>query len=471
MLFNSLDFLVFFPLVTLLYFLLPHRFRWIHLLVASCVFYMFFIPAYILILLFTITLDYFAGIAIEKASGRRRKLYLGLSLAGNLGVLAVFKYAGFFTLQMNALLHAFHSPASLPVWEILLPIGLSFHTFQAMSYTIEVYRGRCAVERHFGLYAVYVLFYPQLVAGPIERPSGLLRQLRERHVFNWADLGVGLRLMLWGFFKKLVIADRLGGYVNYVYGNVDHLSSAYVVVAVLFFSFQIYCDFSGYSDIAIGAARTMGFRLVTNFDRPYTSGNIRVFWSRWHISLTSWFRDYVYIPLGGNRVGAGRKYWNVLLVFLLSGLWHGAGWNFIVWGALHGVLMIMWRVYAGKGAAAARGVSTTVGRWLGVLGTFLAVSVLWVFFRCPDIGQAVHVLSHLAGYTGDVHFERNIDKTTIALGCVFLIFLLLVERRTTPGMEELQGRFWPDVALCTIALGSILLFGVFGSQPFIYFQF
>ncbi|HEY4335802.1 MAG TPA: MBOAT family O-acyltransferase, partial [Puia sp.] len=318
MLFNSLDFLVFFPLVTVLYFLLPHRFRWIHLLVASCVFYMFFIPAYILILLFTVTLDYFAGIAIEKASGRRRKWFLVMSIAGNLGVLVVFKYGGFFTAQVNALLQVLHSPGSLPVWEIILPIGLSFHTFQAMSYTIEVYRGNYPAERHFGLYAVYVLFYPQLVAGPIERPAGLLRQLRERHVFDWGNLGVGLRLMLWGFFKKLVIADRLGGYVNYVYNNLDHLSSVYVVLAVVFFSFQIYCDFSGYSDIAIGAARTMGFRLVTNFDRPYFARNIREFWARWHISLTSWFRDYVYIPMGGNRV---HWYRNILFVFLLSGLW------------------------------------------------------------------------------------------------------------------------------------------------------
>jgi D-alanyl-lipoteichoic acid acyltransferase DltB (MBOAT superfamily) len=462
MLFNSLDFLVFFPLVTVLYFLVPHRFRWIHLLVASCVFYMFFIPVYILILLFTITLDYFAGIAIEKAAGRRRKLFLVLSLAGNLGVLVVFKYGGFFTTQVNGLLQALHSPGSLPVWEIILPIGLSFHTFQAMSYTIEVYRGNYPAERHFGLYAVYVLFYPQLVAGPIERPAGLLRQLRERHVFNRRDLGVGLRLMLWGFFKKLVIADRLGGYVNYVYNNLDHLSSVYVVLAVIFFSFQIYCDFSGYSDIAIGAARTMGFRLKTNFDRPYFARNIREFWARWHISLTSWFRDYVYIPLGGNR-----RHWvrNILLVFLFSGLWHGAGWNFVIWGVLHGVLLVVFRRFFSRPFVAAG------FGWIGISGTFLAVSVLWVFFRCGDVGQAVHVLSHLVGYRGDIQFEKNIGKTTVVLGGVFVLFMLLVERWTTPGMEELEGRFWVDVGIGAVALGGILLFGVFGSQPFIYFQF
>ena len=469
MLFNSLDFLVFFPLVTVLYFLIPHRVRWLHLLIASCIFYMSFIPAYILILLFTITLDYVVSLAMEKVQGRLRKLFLAMSLAGNLGVLGVFKYGHFFIAQVNVLLSAFHTPVSLPLWDIVLPIGLSFHTFQAMSYTIEVYRGRYPAERHFGLFALYVLFYPQLLAGPIERPSGLLRQLHEKHFFSWADMGAGFRLMLWGFFKKVVIADRLAGFVNDVYSNVDHLSSGYVVLAVLFFSFQIYCDFSGYSDIAIGAARTMGIRLMTNFDRPYSAGNIRAFWARWHISLTSWFRDYVYIPLGGNRLGKQRKYFNVVLVFLLSGLWHGAGWNFVVWGALHALLMVIWMSYSGRQEKKASGGS--IGRGFAVVGTFLLVSLGWVFFRCPDIGQALHIISHLIGHSGNPGFERNITKTTVALGMVFISFLLLVERWTTPGMDELQGRFWPDVGFCAVVPGSILLFGVFGSQPFIYFQF
>lgn len=473
MLFNSLDFLLFFPIVTLIYFLLPHRFRWVHLLAASCIFYMWFIPVFILILIFTITVDYFAGIAIEKASGRRRKAFLVVSLACNLGVLIVFKYAHFLSLQINSIFHLLHVPASVPLWNILLPIGLSFHTFQAMSYTIEVYRGNYRAERHFGIFALYVMFYPQLVAGPIERPKGLLRQLRDKHVFNRSDLGVGLRLMLWGFFKKLVIADRLAGYVNYVYGNVDHLSSWYIVLAVVFFSFQIYCDFSGYTDIAIGAARTMGFRLAPNFNRPYSSANIREFWTRWHISLSSWFRDYVYIPMGGNRVSKGRKYVNLLVVFLLSGVWHGAGWNFIIWGLLHGLVMVAWVMYTDRrGQEAGRDKG---GGWLGrlaaVVWTFGLVSVAWVFFRCADVGQAVHVLSRLAGFSGDIHYEEQIAKTTIVLGCLFIGAMLLLERMLSPVMEELQVRWWADVAFCVFALGAILLFGVFGSQPFIYFQF
>jgi D-alanyl-lipoteichoic acid acyltransferase DltB (MBOAT superfamily) len=378
-------------------------------------------------------------------------------------------------------LQLFHVRASLPFLQLILPIGLSFHTFQAMGYTIEVYRGNSKAERHFGYYALYVMFYPQLVAGPIERPSGLLRQLREKHVFDKGELGAGLRLMLWGFFKKLVIADRIGGYVNYVYGHVDQVSSGYVVLAVVLFSFQIYCDFSGYSDIAIGAARTMGFRLMVNFDRPYFAADIRAFWARWHISLSSWFRDYVYIPLGGNRVGLGRKCFNIAVVFLLSGFWHGAGWNFIVWGGLHGLMMILFLAFGGGGASdggrlAGGGTRGTDGfgglrKLIGIAGVFVFVTIAWVFFRLADIGQALHLLSHLAGYRGDIHFEANIARTGIALSFVFVLGMLLVERFVSPRMEELQGWFWLDMVFCVFVLASILLFGVFGSQPFIYFQF
>jgi alginate O-acetyltransferase complex protein AlgI len=305
MLFNSLDFLLFFPIVTLIYFLLPHRFRWVHLLAASCIFYMWFIPVFILILIFTITVDYFAGIAIEKASGRRRKTFMVMSLACNLGVLIVFKYAHFLTLADQ--FHFSYPPCA--------GIGTAVEYPAADRAVISHFSGHELYDRGiqgelpggeaFRDICVVCHVLSSNGSGPIERPQGLLRQLRDKHVFNRSDLGVGLRLMLWGFFKKLVIADRLAGYVNYVYGNVDHLSSWYIVLAVVFFSFQIYCDFSGYTDIAIGAARTMGFRLAPNFNRPYSSANVREFWTRWHISLSTWFRDYVYIPMGGNRVSKG----------------------------------------------------------------------------------------------------------------------------------------------------------------------
>jgi len=413
---------------------------------------MYFIPAYLLILVFTIGVDYVAGIVIERSAGRRRQLFLLMSIAANLGVLFVFKYAGWISSS----------------WSLILPIGLSFHTFQAMSYTIEVYRGRQAAERHFGIYALYVMFYPQLVAGPIERPYQLLPQLRERHYFSWENLGAGLRLMLLGFFKKLVIADRLSAYVNYVYDHAQYLPYSYVIVAVVFFSFQVYCDFSGYSDIAIGAARTMGFDLMDNFSRPYFAWNIREFWSRWHISLTSWFRDYVYIPLGGNRVGRYRKYFNVLVVFLLSGIWHGAGWNFLIWGALHGVMMVVWMWRRDRNRKTEGGKMTRV---LGVVVTFCLVSVAWVFFRSATLDQSLTVLRHLFVAKGNSFYVQWITRTSIAVGFIFIALLLILERYTSSKLEELKGRFWPDIAFGVFMLTSILMWGVFSGQSFIYFQF
>jgi D-alanyl-lipoteichoic acid acyltransferase DltB (MBOAT superfamily) len=416
-----------------------------------------------------IAVDYIAGIVIEQASGWRRKFFLGLSLVANIGVLGVFKYGGFLAVNTDLLLGALHIPARLPLWNILLPVGLSFHTFQAMSYTIEVYRGNQAAEKHLGIYALYVMFYPQMVAGPIERPGRLLHQFREEHVFKWGNLTTGARLMLWGFFKKLVIADRLSEYVNYVYDNADHLSSVYIAVAVLFFSFQIYCDFSGYSDIAVGAARVMGYDLMVNFRRPYFARNIQEFWTRWHISLSTWFRDYMYIPLGGSRVGRGRKYANILIVFLLSGFWHGAGWNFIIWGGVNALIMICWMYYQerfGRGITHGR-----VWKTLSVLFTFGLVTITWVFFRCKDTEQAMNILAHLFGRVRDTDFDFLIPKTTVALGFFFIGVLLLLEKYTSPGIEELQGRFWPDIAFGSLMLGAILLFGVFSGQSFIYFQF
>ena len=345
MLFNSLGFLIFFPCVTLLYFLLPHKFRWLHLLIASCIFYMAFIPVYIFILFFTIIIDYIAGIMIENSIGKNRKLFLTLSIVANVGVLAFFKYYNFFITNVNALFHSLNiAPGNIPLLSIILPIGLSFHTFQAMSYTIEVYRGNQKAERHFGIYSLYVMFYPQLVAGPIERPQNLLHQFKEEHKFDANNLLDGLRLMLWGFFKKVVIADRVAQYTNTVFNHPYEYHYLNLIIAVLFFSIQIYCDFSGYSDIAIGAAKTMGFDLMINFNRPYFSKNIQEFWRKWHISLSTWFRDYLYILLGGNRKGIKRLYFNVAVVFLLSGFWHGANWTYLVWGGLHTIFIFAYMV-------------------------------------------------------------------------------------------------------------------------------
>ncbi|MBI2731361.1 MAG: MBOAT family protein [Sphingobacteriales bacterium] len=298
MLFNSLEFAIFFPVVTLLYFLVPYKLRWLHLLIASCIFYAAFIPSYLLILLLLILIDFFSGILIEKSTIHKKK-WLILSIAANIGLLCVFKYYDFFIANINA-----GTGTNFLLLNWALPIGLSFHTFQSMSYTIEVYRGKQNAIRHFGYYALYVMFYPQLVAGPIERPYHLFPQFFTVQKFSTEKLYEGLRLMAWGFFKKLVIADRIGEYVDVVFKNPADVNAGNIWLAVFYFSIQIYADFSGYSDIAIGAARCMGIDLMINFNRPYFSLNIREFWTRWHISLSTWFRDYLYIPMGGNRKGS-----------------------------------------------------------------------------------------------------------------------------------------------------------------------
>ena len=303
MLFNSLQYAVFLPLVALGYYLLPHRVRWAWLLTASCLFYAAWIPAYLLVLFLVIGIDFVAGLMIEDAPVGRRRAFLGLSLAANLGVLGFFKYYEFINQNLKIAASLVGLPYVYAPLGFLLPIGLSFHTFQAMSYTIEVYRGQQRAERHLGIYALYVMFFPQLVAGPIERPAHMLGQFRTHHRFSYDDAWRGLALIMWGLFKKVVIADRLALYVAPVYANPQAHAGVTLVIATVFFAFQIYADFSGYSDIAIGSAQLLGFELSVNFRRPYFSGSVSEFWRRWHISLSSWFRDYVYIPLGGGRVG------------------------------------------------------------------------------------------------------------------------------------------------------------------------
>lgn len=477
MLFNSLEFLVFFPLVTLLYFVLPARFRWFHLLAASCVFYMFFVPVYILILAFTIVIDYFAGIFIEQAEGKKKKNYLIISLFANIGVLAVFKYYNFFIDNINTVLPTSYS--LLPL-SILLPIGLSFHTFQAMSYTIEVYRGNQKAERHFGIYALYVMFYPQLVAGPIERPQNLLGQFRQEHRFNATTFIDGMRLIIWGLFKKLVIADRVAIYVNGVFNQPDQHSSPTLLMAAVLFSFQIYCDFSGYSDIAIGTARTMGFKLMTNFKRPYFATNIREFWARWHISLSTWFRDYVYIPLGGNRVARSRMYFNLFMVFLLSGLWHGANWTFVIWGAIHACLIVGYQLVIDYKLipqfSNRRANPSPILKFSNWFFTFLLVSLAWVFFRANSVAEAVQILAGIADWHGTLAWRVEsgvsvFSSLSLLISLIAIGFMLIVEWFYTPEMTELKHRPVIDLSFATICLVVMLTWGTFNKSMFIYFQF
>ena len=479
MLFNSLQFLIFFPVVTLIYFLLPHRFRWLHLLIASCVFYMAFIPIYILILFFTIIIDYIAGIMIEKESGHRRKMFLVASILANVGVLAFFKYFNFFTENVNAFLALLHiTTHTVPLLKIILPIGLSFHTFQAMSYTIEVYRGHQKAERHFGIYALYVMFYPQLVAGPIERPQNLLHQFKEEHKFSSQNLLDGLRLMLWGFFKKLVIADRLALYVSIVYNAPNDYHYLNLVIATLFFTIQIYCDFSGYSDIAIGAAKTMGFDLMINFNRPYFSKNIQEFWKKWHISLSTWFRDYLYISLGGNRVGVRRAYFNVAAVFLVSGFWHGANWTFIIWGALHTVFIMTYMLI--QQFTKIRLPNTWIVNLMSGIFTFCLVAFAWIFFRANNVSDAFLIVKHIFTCYHQVPFrvtvtdlvnQSEFGRFSILVSVIMSAFMLISERRLTVTLSNLNSKPVRDIVYCTCILTIIILLGVFHNNSFIYFQF
>lgn len=486
MLFNSFEFLIFFPVVTVLFFLIPHRFRWSLLLTASCIFYMYFIPIYILILFGTIVIDYFAGLLIEQACDvRKRKTYLAWSILANVGVLAVFKYYNFFLDNINlASTWLWDEPTALRYLGIALPIGLSFHTFQAMSYTFEVYYGRQKAERNFGIYSLYVMFYPQLVAGPIERPQNVLHQFHEVKTFDYYNLTAGLRQMMWGLFKKVVIADNVAGLVNMTYGAPEEHSGLTLLITSYFFAFQIYCDFSGYSDMAIGAAKTMGYDLMENFRVPYAAGSIREFWSRWHISLSTWFRDYLYIPLGGNKVTKNRWMFNLFIVFLVSGIWHGANWTYIVWGALHGAYL-MAGIIKDDILEKSKLNSMDLGgfsRPLNIFFTFHLAAFAWIFFRAETVSDALMIIDKIS----DTQFSIPALKDSLGIlagsaknlsKIVFIIILLVVFYIIDPYMDRISKgkviipRSWMKHAIYAAITASIILMGYFGEVSFIYFQF
>lgn len=508
MLFNSFHFLIFFPVVTTLYFLLPHRFRWGLLLAASCYFYMAFIPKYILILFITITVDYFAGIGLEATQGRKKKWILLASILANVGMLGFFKYFNFANENIAAFANFIDWNYPIENLSIILPIGLSFHTFQSLSYTIEVYRGHQKAERHYGYLALYVLFYPQLVAGPIERPQNILHQLHEEHRFEYQRVTDGLKWMAWGMFKKVVIADRMALFVNPIYDSPTGHDGPALVFATLAFAIQIYCDFSGYSDIAFGSAQVMGIKLMKNFQHPYFAKSISEFWRRWHISLSTWFRDYVYIPLGGNRAGVRRVILNLLITFLLSGLWHGANWTFAIWGGLHGLFVALnhfieprWIRLRESGFA--KRFSPALDA-LSLLSTVGLVCFAWIFFRASTLSDAFYITTHLfsgwttfvsqffrltqegirAGFWGFVsglfaslNSITELTRSEIALSVIALIFLLYIEIKQHRG--DFLARFnlkqpairhvsYSLLIVIILALGTLYT-GV--EQAFIYFQF
>ena len=487
MLFNSFSFLIFFPTVTFLYFLIPHGYRWFFLLAASCIFYMAFIPIYILVLALTIAIDYTAGLLIERSEGERRKSFLVISILSTCGVLFVFKYFNFFNSNLSQLARFLHWNYPIEGLSLILPIGLSFHTFQSLSYVIEVYRKNFKAENHFGIYALYVMFYPQLVAGPIERPGNLMHQFYEKHSFDDQRVINGLKLMVWGFFKKVVIADRLAIVVDQVYTDPTQYTGLPLIVSALFFAFQVYCDFSGYSDIAIGSAQVMGFRLMDNFNRPFYARSVADFWRRWHISLMTWFRDYVYIPMGGSRVGKWRWYGTIFFTFTLSGLWHGAGWGFILWGSLNGIYLIF--------SDLTQTLRKRMVRWMGldrfpafhqglqVAFIFLLFCFTLIIFRAKSLSNAYYVLTHLWTGLGSLTGVKLSLKSLYSLGLgryEFLLafvsiglmeFIQMIEKQ-----ENMREMFSEKPVLFRwvtyyVIILFLIFFGEYNDHAFIYFQF
>jgi len=470
---------MFFPMVVAIYFWLPDRFRWILLLIASYYFYMCWNYKYVVLLLFTTVICYICAIWIHRSRNQLlRKSLLIFTLFSYLGTLFFFKYFNFVGNSINILFQKFNIFYNVPAYHYLLPVGISFYTFQALSYTIDVYKGSIQPEYHFGKFALFKSFFPQLVAGPIERASNMLPQFSQKHKFEYENLRDGVAQMLWGFFKKVVIADRLAKYVNLVYNNPTDYHGAHYIIATLFFTFQIYCDFSGYSDIALGTAKVMGYKLMTNFRRPYMSVNIREFWQRWHISLSTWFRDYLYISMGGNRVVKWRRYFNLFITFVVSGLWHGANWTFIVWGALHGFYMVfaMWisgireRFNNFVGLARAPGLHKVLQQ----LTTFVLAYFAWIFFRANSLSNATYIIRGMLH--PDFSMKLNLYEFRIDFFLSFFLILILMaveffeERYTLYTRIRLMPKFYKWSLAGAIGI-ALLILGVWESSDFIYFQF
>ena len=485
MLFNSLQFLVFFPIVIAIYFIIPHKKRWILLLIASYYFYMCWKIDYIILIIISTLIDYLCSNKMSKIPQKKdRKKWLLISLVSNLGILFGFKYFNFFSENIQLLFNQYNIFYEMPFFNVLLPVGISFYTFQTLSYTIDVYNEKTTAQKHLGVFAVYVSFFPQLVAGPIERSNHLLPQFFQKHEFSYDRIKSGLQKMLWGFFKKIVIADNLAILVDGVYNNLDNYSGITLVVATVFFTFQIYCDFSGYSDIAIGTARVMGFELRENFKRPYFSKSIREFWQRWHITLSTWFRDYVYIPVGGNRVVKWKWYYNILITFLLSGLWHGANWTFIIWGALHGGYLIIALILHAPKQKLGKKIekySPHLNKILDVSITFVLVVFAWIFFRANNINDAIYVINNILI---DLHDYNNMGMQFRGIGiyfndlvkCSVLISVLIVYslyERSDDVWRKLQSKpTWLRWSIYYLMIYGILFLAPHSTiNNFIYFQF
>lgn len=482
MLFNSVAFAFFMPIVFLLYWALPHRFRWMALLAANCWFYMSWDPKYIIVILLTTVVSYFSALFIEKTENKKRKkgiLVIGVLIT--LVFLLVFKYTDFALTSVFKVLQLFAIPVQKTTLNLVMPIGISFYTFQMVGYIADVYTGKIKAEHHFGHYALFVSFFPNILSGPIERAANMLPQFKEEKKFIYDDAVYGLRLILLGFLKKMIFADSMSKYVDAVFNHTEGTSGLAFIIAIILFTFQIYCDFSGYSDIAIGVARLLGIRLMDNFKQPYYASSVKEFWQRWHISLSTWFRDYVYIPLGGNRVSKPRKNLNLLLTFLTSGLWHGANWTFVLWGGIHGLYQIIentiksaWKKHHPQTPAKHPKTVHT----LQTLLTFCLVAYAWMFFRANSITDAIYITTHLfQGYNWQqALIDTSMSYLSVAKILLAIVVLMLYDYFSLKKdlLSEMSKLKLPLRWLIYIAVTVLIIIlslhnGI--KQEFIYFKF
>jgi len=498
MLFNSLDFLIFFPIVVLVYFVLPVKVRYLWLLAASYYFYMCWNVKYALLILASTVITFASGLLIDRINHSHRdsqkqaalkKTVVAVSIISNLGILFFFKYFNFMLGSISWLFAQFHVQLQVPAFDVILPVGISFYTFQALSYTMDIYRNEIYAEKNFFRYALFVSFFPQLVAGPIERSKNLLKQLAVPQKFSFDNLREGLLLMLWGFFLKIVAADRIAVLVDTIYGDYVHYQGMYLIVATLLFLVQIYCDFSGYSTIAMGAAKVLGIQLMENFAAPFLASSVAGFWRRWHISLTSWFKDYLYIPLGGSRKGKFRKYVNKMIVFLVSGLWHGADFSFVAWGGINGFYQVIGEMLQPARNAVVKGLHLrreSLGHKLvHVIGTFLLVDFSFIFFRADSFLDACKII--LSIFTirnpwiildGSLT-ECGLNGKNLGLIVVAIAVILFADFCKIKGITIrkviLKQDYWFRWLFIALAIVVIVTFGIWGPNyneaNFIYFQF
>ncbi len=511
MLFNTIEFLFFMPILFLAYYIVPKRFQWIILLFFSIVFYLFSVPVFILYVLGTIVTTYFGALFLgftvkpakrnlEEASNnvvfddiprvnhRKRKVIIFSVIVINVGILFITKYLSFSISLLNSLMNRLHFNHTLPVFSIVQPLGISFYTLQALGYIIDVYRNKYIPEKNLAKHALYILYFPQIVQGPIGRCDLLSAQLFRGNHFDYTQVKFGLQLVLWGFFKKLVIADRCGILVNEVFTNYQNYSGYQILIASLFYTVQIYADFSGFTDIAIGVSQSLGIKLSDNFKQPYFSRSIQDFWRRWHISLSSWFRDYIYFPLGGNRKGELRKYLNVILVFVISGLWHGVGFNYIAWGLLHGsyqVVGALTKNFKGKLARClGLDMQSRVYHALQVAINLFLINLSWIFFRAEGFRKAIFMIESMVlgiiqqKSVGGLFYSlglNEIEFLILTIAIILAFFVSLQQRRKSIrvvlSQQPLIAR-WP---IYILALASVVLLGLYGpaspASPFIYYNF